>query len=86
MSSAEMADWIAYDRLEPLGPRADREQLAVLTAAFINANMDQKKHKPVNTGDFMPGEDPTPASDRMLGQQAMLSAAGSAWEARQKRD
>ena len=53
MSSRELAEWRAYDRMEPIGePRADF-RLAVLTSILANANRDvSKKPEPFGPADF----------------------------------
>ncbi len=53
MSSRELAEWRAYDRLEPIGePRADF-RMAVLTSLIANVNRDPEKAKePFEPSDF----------------------------------
>ena len=88
VDSSEMADWQAFDRLEPIGPKEDRHLLASLVAVSINRGLDRRKHQPVSPEDFMPGVEAGPDTsqgDMILKQRSMLSAMGAAWQARQKR-
>jgi hypothetical protein len=74
-----MADWQAYDQLEPLGVSADRYLLASLLAVSINTNLDPAKHQPVSAEDFMPGlahhQPPDPEADAMRIKSMFMAMA-----------
>lgn len=53
MSSVELASWIAYDRISPIGPERDDINQAIQTALIANAHRTKgaRQFKPQ---DFMP--------------------------------
>lgn len=58
----EFEDWRAYDRLEPIGPRREDFQAALIASCIVNAHSKRK----VTPSDLMPkwggaAEKPTPA-------------------------
>lgn len=56
MSSAEFAEWRAFQRLEGLlGPERDDWRVAMVASVIANASRDQKKRpKPYEPQDFIP--------------------------------
>lgn len=52
MSSAEMAEWMAYARVEPFGQTRDNWHMAVLASVLVNINVG-KDSKTVSPEDFM---------------------------------
>ena len=53
ISSREFAEWIAYDRLSPIGPERIDIMLASFMALFANANK-AKKHVRFKINQFLP--------------------------------
>jgi len=51
MSSAEFAEWVAWNRIEPLGERRADLRMAVLSSVIANAHRDPDK-PPVKAIDF----------------------------------
>ena len=91
VDSSEMADWLAYDRIEPIGPTPDRQLLAAVLAVTINSNTDRAKTKAVSPDDFMPGFDlvaEANAEANAIARAAVLrlqiNEMGAAWEAQQR--
>lgn len=64
IDSAELAEWIAYYRLEPFGELVADQRHGIATAVLANVNRDSKRHPEAYTaGDFIhwmdrPGENP----------------------------
>lgn len=63
ISSRELTEWMAYDRLEPFGPRRADLRAALITWAIaeVHRNRDEKK-EPFKLEDFMLTFEP-PAGD-----------------------
>lgn len=59
MDSREFAEWKAYYRLEPFGPRRDNMHAAILAAVFVNSQIADKD-KAVTPDAFMLGETDKP--------------------------
>ena len=53
MTSRELTEWMAYERLEPFGERVLQMQLAQLTATVLTVANGKKGH-PVKAEDLMP--------------------------------
>ena len=53
MSSLELASWIAYDRISPIGPERGAINQAIQTALIANAHR-KKGARSFKPGDFMP--------------------------------
>ena len=63
MSSLEVAGWMAYDRISPIGPERDDINQAIQSSLIANANRG-KKTQPFKPADFMPFMDkPEKATD-----------------------
>lgn len=54
VDSDELTEWMAFDRLEPVGTARIEQQLAVLSAMFANAHRDPKKTGAFSAEDFLP--------------------------------
>jgi hypothetical protein len=56
MSSAEFAEWLAYQRLDgPLGPARDDWRSALVASVVANVNRNPKKRsRPYSPSDFIP--------------------------------
>ena len=82
MSSAEFAEWQAYDRLEPFGPwRADLNAgIVASTIANVNRGKNRKAYAPK---DFMPDWDPPDAPPKDL--HGRLSTAIAAAEKKKRK-
>lgn len=52
MGASEFMAWMAYDRLEPIGPQRDDWRIGQLSAMFYNANR-AKGASPKQVSDFM---------------------------------
>jgi hypothetical protein len=77
MSSSEVADWMAYERLEPWGEeRADlRTGILASLVANVTRGKDQKAFGPA---DFMPDFEPKEEREGgKAGQQDLISKAMS---------
>jgi hypothetical protein len=44
IDSAELTEWMAYERLEPFGGRGDDLRIGSTVAAIYNVNRDSQKH------------------------------------------
>ena len=55
MSSREYAGWIAFDRIEPIGPHRQDLRIAQLCSLFANAHLPRAKR--TTASDFMPWGD-----------------------------
>ena len=53
MTSAELAEWRAFDRVEPFGEYRADLRMGILAATIVNINRG-KRAKPVVPRDFMP--------------------------------
>ena len=63
MSSLELAGWMAYDRISPIGPERHDINQAIQTSVIANANRG-KRSKTFKPADFMPFADkPEKATD-----------------------
>ncbi len=55
ISSREFAEWMAFDRVEPIGGRRGDYQTAMLAALLANIYRDPKAHRrPYAVQDFVP--------------------------------
>ncbi len=52
-SSGELAEWMAYSRLEPFGPQMDNWRIGMLTSVIANIKRAPRT-KPYSPEDFMP--------------------------------
>ena len=52
MSATELAEWQAYDAIEPIGSRPDRQMLAQISNMIYWANADPKKAPKLTVDDF----------------------------------
>ena len=85
MSSREFTEWLAYARLEPLGPEADDHRMAQLMALTANVNRDPKRRKtPWAPDDFLPRHGPRPRADQD-GLRPRIDAAMTAFGGLRKR-
>jgi formiminotetrahydrofolate cyclodeaminase len=77
MSSSEVADWMAYERLEPWGE--ERADLRTGILASLVANVTRgKDQKPYGPAEFMPDFEPKEESDgAKTEQQDLISKAMS---------
>lgn len=62
MSSREFSEWMAYDRVDPFGPRRDDLRAGSIAAMIANVNRDSQRHPEPFTADefairFEPPED-----------------------------
>lgn len=54
MDSAEFAEWLAYDRLEPIGDRRGDFQAALIARTIAEVNRDEKaRQSPFTIDDFV---------------------------------
>lgn len=85
MSSAELTEWLAFDRVEPIGAWRTDYNMAMLCALFANANR-KKGSKPFKTVDFMPFlPDNDPGGEtKALAMFQMLAAQSAAKDAAAK--
>lgn len=74
MSSTQLAEWMAFYRLEPWGDERADMRAGIVASTIANVNRDAKKRpKPYTPGDFMPQydtqeEDPEEAAMRLMAQ------------------
>ena len=54
LDSSQLADWVAFSRVEPFGEGADWLRNARLLAMMANQYRDPRKSKSVSVGDFVP--------------------------------
>jgi hypothetical protein len=54
VTSAEIAEMMAFERLEPFGGLQEDFRAGQICALTANVNRDPKKHGPFNAGHFMP--------------------------------
>lgn len=54
IDSHEFAEWLAYDRLEPIGPRRADLNAAIIAAAVFNARRSKRSDKVADPRDFLP--------------------------------
>jgi hypothetical protein len=82
VSSAELTEWLAFDRVEPIGAWRGDYNFAMLAALYANANR-KKGSKPFKTVDFMPVlPDNDPGGEaKALAMFQMLAAQSAAREA-----
>jgi hypothetical protein len=85
VSSAELTEWLAFDRVEPIGAWRTDYNMAMLCALFANANR-KKGSKPFKTVDFMPFlPDNDPGGEmKALAMFQMLAAQSAAKDAAAK--
>lgn len=78
ISSAEFAEWMAYDRLEPIGPRRADLNAAIIAASVYNARRTKRSDKVADPKQFMPTywkPEPEPATaEEMFEQVKALNA------------
>lgn len=73
-SSAELAEWMAYDRIEPFGQRQSDYMMASNMA--ITANIHSRKGaKPYSASDFLP-KIKKPMSEQELVENIKLAFGG----------
>lgn len=87
MGSAEFTDWMAYDRLEPVGPRADRYLLAAVAALLANLR-EPRRRQAYQPEDFMPGilsARPEPTQREVVTKGRAIFSAIAAGQAARKR-
>lgn len=54
-SSRELSEWMAFDRVEPIGDRRRDLQAGIVASVMANAYRDRKKRpKPYSPTDFIP--------------------------------
>lgn len=54
ISAREYAEWQAYDRLEPIGPRRADLNAATIAATILNARRTKRSQPLVQPKEFMP--------------------------------
>lgn len=54
MSSAQLAEWMAYAKLEPFGEERADLRAGIIASVIANVNRDPKKQRPFKPEDFMP--------------------------------
>lgn len=93
INSAEFAEWMAYEELEPFGPQREDERAGMIAATLANVNRDpEKKSDPFVPFDFFPRlEDMMDASSAVetgpsenVLKTKLLAWAASTQEAKQK--
>jgi hypothetical protein len=92
MDARELAEWEAYEKLEPFGEERADLRMAIMTANILNA-LRGKKGKKAKIKDFMPdfekalgkksGGDPEAMHDQWMGIVQMFEMASTP-EGRQK--
>jgi len=82
MSSAEFAEWMAYDMIEPLGPRRLERQIAALSAMFANSKRDPRKTAQFEADDFLDLDPATAEARRRARLATRLKVALKAPRAR----
>jgi len=60
ITSPEFSEWIAYNRLDPIGSERDDVRTAMLATLIANAWCRGKGQPPFHVDDFMPKWDNTP--------------------------
>jgi hypothetical protein len=53
MTSAQFAEWIAYNKLEPFGEEREDLRMGIVASTIANANLPKGK-KPYKPADFTP--------------------------------
>lgn len=88
ISSRELSEWMAYDRLQPFGPERSDVNAGIVASTVANANRDSKKRrKPFGPADFMPvfeKEKEATSWQDLLTQVEILNAAFGGVDKRQK--
>lgn len=54
LSSTQLAEWLAYFRLEPFGEERDDLRMGIVASTIANVNRSAKRRKPYQPEDFMP--------------------------------
>lgn len=79
ISSRELAEWQAYDQIDPIGEARADLRAGIVASTVANVNRDPKKRtRPYKPADFMPDFDKAerePDWQRMLQQAMMINAA-----------
>ena len=82
ISGRQLAEWMAYARLEPFGEERADLRMAILAALIANVNRDpKKKSSPYEVSDFMPKfEKPESISkeDAIMAIDVMMTALAHA--------
>lgn len=75
MSSAEFAEWIAFDRLSPIGPERADLRAGIIASTVANVQRG-KSDRALSVQDFMPTFDRAAETDdaKMKAQQAAFRA------------
>ena len=88
MSSAEFSDWLAYDRVSPIGPERLDHLAALIAATIANSNPWRKNpKKAIPVADFVPEWAPKPKAstpDDQLAFVKILHAMFGGTDERQK--
>jgi len=80
MDAAELADWIAFARIEPFGGPVDDVRMAMVAAASANSNPYRKKA--VQVRDCLPGWNDARAPRQMSMEQ--MKQVWRSWTRRAK--
>ncbi|MDK1103951.1 MAG: DUF4035 domain-containing protein [Actinomycetota bacterium] len=81
MTSREMSEWQAYDRIEPFGQERDDRSRAIIAHVIAETHRDHKKQsKPSPLSDWMPypngrpepEEEPSPQTEEYQKSQARM--------------
>lgn len=54
MSSAEFGLWLAFEKLEPFGPRQEELRAGQIAATIANGNRGRGSREPFTAADFFP--------------------------------
>lgn len=66
MSSAQLAEWMAYEKLEPWGESRADLRAGIIASTFANIFRNkEKQRKPYNITDFMPSFEPEDEQDQV---------------------
>jgi hypothetical protein len=83
VDSRELAEWMAYDRLDPLGDERADYRAAIIAATVANRSRG-KGERSYSPADFVPDFDAQPPTHAELAEKARLLAL--AWGAEEKAD
>lgn len=53
MSSTQLSEWMAYDRIEPFGPQRDDLRAGVIASTVYNVQRTKRSQKVAKPSDFM---------------------------------
>lgn len=77
LDADEYQDWLAFMKIEMIGPERNDHQAGIITSMLANVNRDPKKRRqPFSALDFMPYHQPprqsVSAEDQIMAMEAMF--------------